>query len=178
MAQGPQWVDQPVRTACTAAPPLTVGVLAMLAAVMEASQARMSAFDLAGAPIDPAATPPAPPAPVAGQAPVARRKPNLNARGRARRAGRVVHVRLTGKLRLPPGILQVNRVQRHDQDRHRPGANADRVQTGRVSSSCAFALRLQLKRSRSSAKKLTLKFHHSGNAVLTSIKKSGSIKVK
>jgi hypothetical protein len=138
----------------------------------------MSAFDPAGAPIDPAATPPAPPAPVAGQAPVARRKPNLNARGRARRAGRVVHVRLTGKLRLPPGILQVNRVQRHDQDRHRPGANADRVQTGRVSSSCAFALRLQLKRSRSSAKKLTLKFHHSGNAVLTSIKKSGSIKVK
>jgi hypothetical protein len=48
-----------------------------------------------------------------------------------------------------------------------------------VRSSCAFALKGTLKRSKlKRAKKLTLTFTYSGNGVLAPVKKTGSLKVK
>ena len=126
-------------------------------------------------PAAPAPVPPPPPAP----APVTKRKPSITASGSARRAGAKVRVRITGKLRLPPGVSKAVGCSGRIAITIRRGRKRMTTKTVKVRSTCAFALKVNIKRSKvRRAKKLALTLTYGGNAVLARIRKAGSLKVK
>lgn len=134
------------------------------------------------APVDPVAGPPppapVPPAPVA-PAPAAKRKPSLRVTGSAKRAGSKVRIRIDGKLRLPLGVSKGAGCNGKVKVKVKVGRKVIATKTLKVRSTCAFALRGTLKRSKvKQAKKLGLAFSYSGNLVLTPIKKTGSLKLR
>jgi hypothetical protein len=128
------------------------------------------------APVDPVAGPP-PPATVPPA--VTKRKPSITATGSAKRAGSKVRVRINGKLHLPAGVSKALGCSGKVKLTLKRGRKVLTSRTLTVRSSCAFALKGTLKRSKlKRAKKLTLTFTYSGNGVLAPVKKTGSLKVK
>jgi hypothetical protein len=130
------------------------------------------------APVDPVPTIP-PSWPPGTTAPATKPKPRITAKGSARRAGRKVRVRITGRLLLPAGVSRATGCNGKVKVTIKRGRKVVGSKTLRVRSNCAFALRGTLQRSKvKRAKRLVVTLLFRGNAVLSPARKAGSLKLK
>jgi hypothetical protein len=130
------------------------------------------------APVDPVSTIP-PSWPPGTTAPATKPKPRITAKGSARRAGRKVRVRITGRLLLPAGVSRATGCNGKVKVTIKRGRKVVGSKTLRVRSTCAFALRGTLQRSKvKRAKRLVVTLLFRGNAVLSPARKAGSLKLK
>jgi hypothetical protein len=109
----------------------------------------------------------------------ARRKPRLRVTGSAKRVGNKVRLRISGRLRLPSGVSKAAGCNGKVKVKVKRGQKVIATKTLNVRSTCAFAFRGTLTRSKvKQAKKLGLAFSYRGNRVLTPIKKTASLRIR
>jgi hypothetical protein len=127
----------------------------------------------------PGATTPVP-APTRTPAPVAARlKPSLDGSGFAKRRGRSFRFQVSGKIVLPAAASKADGCNGTVKVTLLRATKVLIRKTATVAASCAFRLKGSLTRSRvKNAKRLKVRFAFSGNASLTPLKETGSIRVR